>query len=528
VIALLWDSEVVVRAIVSVSDKTGLLEFVRGLAGLGVEVFSTGGTQTALSEAGVPVRPVSALTGFPEILDGRVKTLHPAIHGGILARRDLPEHLNALQEHGLATIDIVVVNLYPFAATVAKPGVTLAEAIENVDIGGPSMLRSAAKNFAAVTVVVDPADYPAVLDDLRQGGTSLERRRALALKVFQHTAAYDAQIAAYLQPEAEPLPALLTVPLFKLQDLRYGENPHQQAAVYADRPPVGRRSFTLAGARQLHGKELSFTNTLDLDAALACVREFAAAAVAIIKHGNPCGLAVGEELLETFRRAYAGDPVSAFGGAIGLNRVVDGATAAEIGQSYFEDIVAPGYEPEALAILQRKRDLRILAVDFVPADPAYGAYAAANLDYKRISGGFLVQTADALPPDGLSLKVVSARRPTLDELTDLQFAWQAVKFVKSNAIVLAKRLALVGVGAGQMSRVDSVAIAARKAGEHSVGSVLASDAFFPKPDGLEAAADAGVTAIIQPGGSIRDEDVVKVANTHHMAMVFTGRRHFRH
>ena len=515
------------RAILSVSNKAGIVELAQGLADLGIELYSTGGTARELANAGVAVRNVSDLTGFPEILEGRVKSLHPIVYGGILARRNVPEHMAQLEQHGIGTIDFVVVNLYPFVETVSRPSATLEEALENIDIGGPSLIRAAAKNYADVVVVVDPGDYSSVLAELHEGGVSLETRRRLAAKAFQHTATYDTHVAHYLRPADELFPNHLTVALEKVQDLRYGENPHQRAALYAEGMQTGPYAG-LAGGQQLHGKALSFCNTLDLDAAWTCVRDFASVAVAIIKHTNPCGLAVGEELLETYQRAHASDPTSAFGGAIGLNRTVDVATASEIAQTFYEDIIAPGYEPEALALLRRKRDLRLVQIDPRGREPAARAGGVEGLDFKRINGGFLVQTSDTLSLDEGGFRVVTKREPTLEELTNLIFAWRVVKFVKSNAIVLAKRLGTVGVGAGQMSRVDAVEIAVRKAAERAVGSVMASDAFFPKPDGVEVAALGGVTAIIQPGGSIRDDDVIRMADRHHMAMVFTGYRHFRH
>ncbi len=514
------------RAILSVSSKVGIGEFARGLADLGYELYSTGGTAREIANAGVPVRNISDLTGFPEILDGRVKTLHPAVYGGILARREAADHMAQLAKHGIGTIDLVAVNLYPFVETISRPDVDLAEALENIDIGGPSLIRAAAKNFKDVVVVVDPGDYSAVLAGLQSGGVDLEMRRQLAAKAYQHTASYDTYIAGYLRGSEELFPSQLTIALEKVQDLRYGENPHQKAAFYAEGAHLGQYSG-LAGAQQLNGKALSFCNTLDVDAAWACVRDFSSVAVAIVKHTNPCGLAAGEELLETYRRAHAADPLSAFGGAIGVNRTLDAATAAEIVQTFYEDIMAPGYEPEALAILRKKPNLRVLQIE-PQAGNRVGRAGVGSLDFKRVNGGFLVQTPDTHSPDEEGLRVVTKREPTLEELTDLLFAWRAVKFVKSNAIVLAKRLTTVGIGAGQMSRVDAVEIAVRKAAEKAVGSVLASDAFFPKPDGVEAAALGGVTAIIQPGGSIRDEDIIRMADRHHLAMVFTGYRHFRH
>lgn len=513
------------KAIISVSDKTGVVDLARGLASMEIKIFSTGGTKKVLQSAGVEVASVSELTGFPEILDGRVKTLHPAVHGGILARRDKPEHLAQLAQHGIGTIDIVVVNLYPFAQTVARPDATLEDALENIDIGGPTLIRAAAKNFPGVVILVDPEDYAPVLEELRSDGhVSGETRRRLAAKAFQHTASYDTNVAIYLRSEEDAFPAAVTLPLLKIQDLRYGENPHQRAAFYAVGPAS---SVTIAGANQLNGKDLSFNNILDVDAAWDCVRDFASTAVAVIKHGNPCGLATGEELLETYRRAHAGDPVSAFGGAVGLNRLVDAATANEIFQTFYEDIIAPGYSEEALTILRRKRDLRVLAVES-PRSVPQDRWPLTQMDFKRVSGGVLVQTPDVFEEDEPNLQVVTERKPSLNELADLVFAWRAVKHVKSNAIVLVKDRSLVGVGAGQMSRVDSVEIAVRKAGTRAIGSVLGSDAFFPKPDGIEVAAEARVTAIIQPGGSIRDEEIIREANKHRMAMIFTGRRHFRH
>ncbi len=515
------------RAVLSVSSKVGIEEFARGLADLGYEIYSTGGTAREIANAGVPVRNISDLTGFPEILDGRVKTLHPAVYGGILARREEADHMAQLAKHGIGTIDLVAVNLYPFVETISRPDVDLSEALENIDIGGPSLIRAAAKNYKDVVVVVDPGDYSAVLAGLQGGGIDVETRRRLAAKAYQHTAIYDTHIAGYLRGGEELFPSQLTVALEKVQDLRYGENPHQRAAFYAEGARLGHYTG-LAGAQQLNGKALSFCNTMDVDAAWSCVRDFSSVAVAIIKHTNPCGLAAGEELLETYRRAHGADPISAFGGAIGVNRPLDAATAGEIAQTFYEDIIAPGYEPEALAILRKKQNLRVLQIDPQAAGRTVRATGVEGLDFKRVNGGFLVQTPDSHSPDEEGLRVVTKREPTLEELTDLLFAWRAVKFVKSNAIVLAKRLATVGIGAGQMSRVDAVEIAVRKASEKAVGSVLASDAFFPKPDGVETAALGGVTAIIQPGGSIRDEDIIRMADRHHMAMVFTGYRHFRH
>ena len=516
------------RAIVSVYDKTGIVEFARGLNELGIEFYSTGGTEEILRSAGVSVRPVEEATGFSEILGGRVKTLHPSIHAGILALRDDPEHMAELERREITPVDLVVVNLYPFATKVRQAGVTQDEALENIDIGGPTLLRAAAKNYPSVIVVCDPSDYTDVLEGLRRpGGVSMDTRRRLAAKAFQHTAFYDTHVASYLRPHDEIFPQEMTIALRKLMPLRYGENPHQLAAFYAD-ATVQPLPYGIVGGEQMHGKQLSFNNTYDLDAAWRVVTDFVAPTVAIIKHGNPCGLATGEELAETYRRALACDPQSAFGGAVGVNREVDRALAEEIAQVFFEDLIAPGYSADALDVLRRKKDLRIMAAGGVHPITGPGQPGPYDLDYKRVVGGFLAQTRDALPESQLTRDVVSDRHPTLEELTGLLFAWRAVKHVHSNAIVLAKRLALVGVGAGQMSRVDSVDLAVRKAGDRAAGSVLASDAFFPFPDGIEHAAEAGITAVIQPGGSIRDGEVIKAANRHHMAMIFTHQRHFLH
>jgi len=512
------------RAILSVWDKKGLAHFARGLAELKVEIFSTGGTKKALEEAGLAVHSVSELTNFPEILDGRVKTLHPAVHGGILARRNLTSHMDQLAEKGIQTIDLVVVNLYPFLQTIAKEGVTLEEALENIDIGGPTMIRAAAKNFPDVIVVVDPADYDLVLQQLRQGEVGLEFRRKLAQKAFQHVSYYDTAVAQYLRGEEMGFPEEITIALRKYSKLNYGENPHQQAAFYVEEKPK-RLGLSLVSATQLGGKELSFNNILDLDAALGVVGDFSAPTVAIIKHNNPCGLSSHLNLAEAYRRALAGDPVAAFGGIVAVNRVIDLATAKEIDKTHYDAIIAPQYEEEALALLKRKRDLRITALGTETltsmAEPPF-------LDFRRVRGGFLVQTPDLITEGELSAKTVTQRKPTPKELQDLWFAWKAVKHIKSNAIVLAKDNALLGMGAGQPSRVVSVELALKRAGERARGSVLASDAFFPFPDGVELAAKGGVTAIVQPGGSVRDEEVIQTANKYNMAMLFTGVRHFRH
>jgi len=507
------------RAIVSVSDKSGIVDFARGLSKLGVEIYSTGGTHKALKEARVPVKSVEELTKFPEIMDGRVKTLHPGVHGGILARRDLPQHMAQLAEKGLVTIDIVVVNLYPFVQTVAREGVSLEDAIENIDIGGPTMIRAAAKNFAHVIVVVDAADYQPILEKLSAGGLGFEERMKLAQKAYQHTATYDTAIATYLRRKEEKFPPEMTLALKKVQDLSYGENPHQQAAFYLEETTGGRRRG-VAGAKQLSGKELSFNNILDLDAAMNVAFDFSLPTIAIIKHNNPCGLASHESLAQAYVRALAGDPVSAFGGIVASNRLIDISAAREIDKTHFDGIIAPGYDAEALTLLKRKRDMRIIEI-------ADAQDAPTALDCRRVTGGFLLQTKDFVTDDE-GWRVVSKRAPTAEEKRDLLFAWRAARHVKSNAIVLAKDLTLLGMGAGQPSRVDSVEIALKKAKGKSPTRVLGSDAFFPFPDGVELAAKGGVTAIIEPGGSVRDEDAIKVCNEYNVAMVFTGRRHFRH
>ncbi|HEX8729738.1 MAG TPA: bifunctional phosphoribosylaminoimidazolecarboxamide formyltransferase/IMP cyclohydrolase [Ktedonobacterales bacterium] len=543
------------RAIISVDNKHGIEAFAAGLAQQGVEIFSTGNTMRALEAAGVPVRSIADLTGFPEILGGRVKTLHPAVHAGVLARRDDPAHMAELEQHGLQPIDIVVCNLYPFSETIAQPDVTLEDAIEKIDIGGVTLLRAAAKNFAAVTVVARPEDYEETLIELETtGGVSLETRRRLAIIAFQLTALYDTAIAAYLRrgQDDAAFPEQVTLGLRRLRKLRYGENPHQAAALYgwtqdhggldehADEANEGREATqpaqaiaTVAGSHMLHGKELGYNNLLDLDAALGAVASFSAPTTAIIKHTNPCGLACGDTLAQSYTRAHAGDPVSAYGGIVGFNREVDEATAQEVSHLFYEAIIAPSYSDAALALLTKKKNLRLLATN-TPIGPASPASLAANahdmsrMDVRRVSGGLLIQTADVASDLDTQRKVVTEREPTLEELTDLLFAWKAVRHVKSNAIVLAKNLMIVGVGAGQMSRVYSVQIAVERAGDRSHGAVMASDAYFPFSDGVETAAKAGVTAIIQPGGSIRDEDSIKMANSYGIAMIVTGQRHFRH
>ena len=513
------------KALISVSDKAGIVDFARGLVERGYEIYSTGGTKATLVENKVPVHSVSDLTGFPEILGGRVKTLHPAVHSGILARRDDPQHMAELAAQHLGLIDLVAVNLYPFAQTIAKPGVTLDEAIENIDVGGPTMVRAAAKNFKDVLVVVDPGDYDEILNALSQGVVSLDARHRLAAKAFQHTVTYDTLIAQYLRGPADHFPEHLTLSLNKIQDLRYGENPHQIAAFYGFQVPAEQAFNSISNVRQLQGKELSYNNILDADAAIQIVRDFSAPTVAIIKHTNPCGLASHSDLSVAYERALEGDPVSAYGGIVALNRPLDEVVAKQIAATFFEVIIAPEITPAALELFKRKKSLRLLEV----GDLHQGAdRLAMQLEFRQVSGGFLAQTADALPERELQMQVMTDREPTLEEVTNLQFAWRVVKHIKSNAIVLVKNHAIVGMGAGQPSRVDSVKIALNKAGVKARGAVLASDAFFPKPDGVETAAQGGITAIIQPGGSINDTDAVEAAAKFNLAMIFTGQRHFKH
>jgi len=509
------------RALISVSDKTGIVELARELAHLGVELISTGGTKTLLEQAGVPVIGISDVTGFPEILDGRVKTLHPAVHSGLLAVRDSEEHQQAMKELGLDYIDLVVVNLYPFAATIAKPDVTYEDAIENIDIGGPTMLRSAAKNHAFVTVVVDSADYATIVEEVKAGGdTTLDTRKRLAAKVFRHTGAYDALISDYLSKQlGEIFPEKYTVTYEKVQDLRYGENPHQQAAFYR-KPLAG--SGSLATAEQLHGKELSYNNINDANTAVAIVKEFSEPAVVAVKHMNPCGVGIGENIFAAYKKAYEADPTSIFGGIVAANRPIDGATAELLHEIFLEIIIAPDFTPEALDILMKKKNIRLLKLD-----PAATANVSSHV-VTSVEGGMLVQDSDAYSLTEADLTVVTDRQPTEAEMKQLLFAWKVVKHVKSNAIVLAANDMTIGVGAGQMNRVGAAKIAIEQAGDQARGSVLASDAFFPMPDTLELAAAAGITAVIQPGGSIKDADSIRVANEQGIAMVVTGIRHFRH
>jgi len=531
------------RALLSVSDKTGVVELARGLHELGVELLSTGGTSKALAEAGLPVTPVEQVTGFPEMMEGRVKTLHPAVHGGLLADRSKPEHMEQLAGAGYRPIDLVVVNLYPFAATIAKPDCAFEDAIENIDIGGPSMIRSASKNHASVTVVTSPDDYAVVLEELRaDGDTTPATRRRLAQNAFAHTAAYDATIATYLAGKLEEpqlLPATLVVGLPRKQSLRYGENPHQPAAFYAD-PSATEPSA--ATARQLHGKELSFINLLDMDAALELVKEFDRPAISIIKHTNPCGCAVADTIADAYRLARDGElppfnpPGSRFGGIIASNRPIDVETAEEIIQpkSYYECIIAPGFSPEALELFRTRKiwgeNVRLMEIDPLPpfASLAGSASGLSALDITSVVGGLLVQARDLRDQTVEGLQVVTQRAPTEQELADLLFAWKLVRHVKSNAVVLAKNGQLIGLGAGQTNRAQSSELAVAMAGYRAEGAVCASDAYFPMPDGPEALAKAGVKAIIQPGGSKKDEDAVAVCNQYGVAMVFTGARHFRH
>ncbi|MFB5762905.1 bifunctional phosphoribosylaminoimidazolecarboxamide formyltransferase/IMP cyclohydrolase [Paenibacillus medicaginis] len=514
---------VIKRALVSVSDKRGIVDFCRELSNLGVEIISTGGTSSLLSKEGIPVIGISDVTGFPEIMDGRVKTLHPAVHSGLLAVRDNEEHQRQMKDLGLDYIDLVVVNLYPFAETIAKPDVTYEDAIENIDIGGPTMLRSAAKNHAFVTVVVDADDYRTVLEEIRSDGdTELETRKRLAAKVFRHTAAYDALISDYLSNvTGDPLPERFTVTYEKVQDLRYGENPHQQAAFY--RKPLA-AGGTLVSAKQLHGKELSYNNINDANAALQIVKEFTEPAVVAIKHMNPCGVGTGASIYEAYSKAYAADPTSIFGGIVAANRAIDGDTAAKLSEIFLEIVLAPGFTQEALDILTKKKNIRLL--DTGEIDSALDR--TSQFVVTSIEGGMVVQQSDVHSIDTADLKVVTDRAPSEEELKQLLFGWKVVKHVKSNAIVLAADNMTVGVGAGQMNRVGAAKIAIEQAGEKAKGAVLASDAFFPMGDTLELAAKAGITAVIQPGGSVKDEESIKVANEYGIAMVFTGVRHFKH
>jgi phosphoribosylaminoimidazolecarboxamide formyltransferase/IMP cyclohydrolase len=524
-------------ALISVSDKTGILEFAQALHGLGVRLLSTGGTAKLLADAGLPVTEVAELTGFPEMLDGRVKTLHPKVHGGLLARRDVPAHMAALAQHGIDTIDLLVVNLYPFEATVAKPGCTLEDAIENIDIGGPAMVRSAAKNWKDVGVLTDASQYAPALAELKaEGQLSRKTKFAFSVAAFNRISQYDGAISDYLSGLQEDgkqalFPAQSNGRFIKLQDLRYGENPHQQAAFYRDLYPA---PGSLVSAKQLQGKELSYNNIADADAAWECVKSFDTPACVIVKHANPCGVAVGQDALDAYGKAFQTDPTSAFGGIIAFNRPVDLATAQQVHKQFVEVLMAPGYSDEALALFQStkaKQNVRVLQI----ALPAGGATDWDNgrnaMDVKRVGSGLLIQTADNHELKLSDLKVVTKKQPTPEQLQDLLFAWKVAKYVKSNAIVFCKNGMTMGVGAGQMSRLDSARIASIKA-EHAklslAGTVVASDAFFPFRDGLDVVVDAGATCVIQPGGSMRDQEVIDAADERGVAMVFSGVRHFRH
>jgi phosphoribosylaminoimidazolecarboxamide formyltransferase/IMP cyclohydrolase len=515
------------RALLSVSDKTGLVEFARALVARRVEILSTGGTARALTDAGIPVIEVSSYTGFPEIMDGRVKTLHPRVHGGLLGRRGVDDAV--MEKHDIPRIDLLAVNLYPFAATVAKPGCTYAEAIENIDIGGPAMVRAASKNHDSVTVIVDPADYSHVLADLdaNDGATSIDTRTDLAAKAFAHTAKYDTMVSAYLLGRqavaSESFPETLPLVFEKSQDLRYGENPHQRAAFYRE---TGASGASVSTARMLQGKELSFNNIADTDTAVECVRVFKEPACVIVKHANPCGVATAVSLVDAYDRAYRTDPTSAFGGIIAFNRELDAETAAAIaGRQFVEVIAAPSISPAAAAVLASKQNVRVLEVGALAERPP------SELEYRSVAGGLLVQTRDLALADPTTFKIVTKKPPTPTQYADLWFAWRVAKYVKSNAIVFAREGMTIGVGAGQMSRVYSTRVAALKAKDEGLqveGSAMASDAFFPFRDGIDVAAEYGITAIVQPGGSKRDDEVIAAADEHGMTMVFTGMRHFRH
>jgi phosphoribosylaminoimidazolecarboxamide formyltransferase / IMP cyclohydrolase len=523
----------ITRALISVSDKTGLVEFAKTLAKHGVELLSTGGSAKTLRDAGLNVIDVGDYTGFPEMLDGRVKTLHPKVHGGILANRLLPAHMSAVEGAKIPLIDLVVVNLYPFRETVAKPNCSLEDAIENIDIGGPTMVRAAAKNWEGVAIVVDAGDYDCLATEMNDNAGALSRktRFALAKKAFSHTASYDAAISNYLtcrelDGEVRAYPDVLTMQWHKVQDMRYGENPHQSAAFYRDEAPA---KGTLSGYTQLQGKPLSFNNVADADAAWECVRSFDETCCVIVKHANPCGVALGATTLEAYQRAFATDPTSAFGGIIAFNTKVDGPTIEGVSKQFVEVLIAPEYTPEALEIAAKKVNVRVLKVSIEKL-----ANSANSLELKRVGGGVLAQSADTHQFDASNekaLKVVTAKAPSAEQLRDMQFVWNVAKFVKSNAIVFAKNGQTLGIGAGQMSRLDSARIAkikAEAAGLTLQGSVAASDAFFPFRDGLDVLADAGAIAVIQPGGSMRDEEVINAANERGVAMVTTGVRHFRH
>ncbi|MGI6747980.1 MAG: bifunctional phosphoribosylaminoimidazolecarboxamide formyltransferase/IMP cyclohydrolase [Anaerovoracaceae bacterium] len=510
------------RALISVSDKTGILEFAQELKKLGVSIISTGGTAAKLQEAGIDVIGISEVTNFPECLNGRVKTLHPAVHGGILAMRDNPDHMKQLKDLNIETIDLVVINLYPFKETILKPSVTLEEAIENIDIGGPTMLRSAAKNHKDVVVVCDPKDYDSVINEIKEKGeVSYATKYKLALKVFQHTAAYDAMIADYLRREiGGELPDNLTLTFEKVQDLRYGENPHQKAYYYKE---IKSYPGALVNAVQLHGKELSFNNINDTNGALQALQEFEEPTVVAVKHANPCGVGTGQDIYEAYIKAYNADPVSIFGGIVAANRPIDERTAEEINKIFVEIVIAPDFTEEAIAVLTQKKNIRLLKLEDILAKIPSDAF-----DLKKINGGILVQEIDHDLYNDTDIKVVTDRRPTEREMEDMRFAMKVVKHIKSNGIVIAKQGKTIGIGPGQVNRIWAVENSIKQATDNTEGAVLASDAFFPFDDCVTAAAKAGITAIIQPGGSIRDEDSIKKANELGIAMVFTGVRHFKH
>ena len=510
------------RALISVSDKRGIVAFAKKLQEMGVEIISTGGTAKILSENDIRVIAISDITGYPECLDGRVKTLHPAVHGGILAMRSNPEHMEQLKKLNIAPIDIVAINLYPFKETILKEGVSLEDAIENIDIGGPTMLRAAAKNHKDVVVICDPDDYDNVVRELEESGeVSLDTKYRLALKVFEHTAHYDALIADYLRKQIQgELPDTLTLTYEKAQELRYGENPHQKAVFYKE---IGNQPGSLANAIQLHGKELSFNNINDANGALELLKEFDEPSVVAVKHANACGVGSGYDLYTAYKKAYDCDPVSIFGGIIAVNRKMDKQTAEEINKIFVEIVIAPDFEPEALEILKSKKNIRLLKLEDIEKKQPKG-----SLDMKKVNGGILIQEVDHELLIEEDLKVVTNRIPTQKEMEDLRFAWKVVKHIKSNGIVLAKDQATIGIGPGQVNRIWAVENAIRQSNVDTKGSVMASDAFFPFSDCVEAAAKAGVTAIIQPGGSIRDEESIEMANKYGIAMIFTGMRHFKH
>ncbi|MCL2576814.1 MAG: bifunctional phosphoribosylaminoimidazolecarboxamide formyltransferase/IMP cyclohydrolase [Defluviitaleaceae bacterium] len=501
------------RALISVSDKTGVLEFAKGLVANGYEIISTGGTYDLLKTIGA--LNISEVTEFPELMDGRVKTLHPAIHGGLLAVRNNPEHMETLEKHGINTIDIVAVNLYPFKETIQKPDVSREDAIENIDIGGPSMIRSAAKNHASVAVIVEPSDYEKVLQEISEGGVTIQTKQDLAAKAFRHTAAYDAVIAAYFTKV--PYPEKLTMTYEIKQPLRYGENPHQNAALYSDPIPGN----TIIAAKQLHGKELSYNNIADADVTLEMVKEFDSPAAVAVKHQNPCGVGIGETIAEAYSRAYEADPVSIFGGIVALNREVCAQSAAQMSEIFLEIIIAPSFSEEALSILTKKKNLRLLQIEMTKPENTEQKISA-------VSGGLLIQEKDTASFDTATLTFPTKRKPTEAELETAKFAWTCVKYVKSNGILVARDNMTVGIGPGQTNRVGAAKIAIGDAGERARGAVLASDAFFPMPDTVEEAAKAGIEVIIQPGGSVKDSDSIEACDKYNIAMIFTGVRHFKH